>query len=175
MNQLNVQKPFWAWFFLILCGLFLLMASPIILVLLLTTFSKPDDYIIIIFDIIVLCIIIPIIWGFWKALDAIRAYNLLKKKMIHSSIESNSTELLIKDLKKSREPIWPWIVIGTATLPLIFMGPLVVTIPAIPLFLAVFSGSEGLTSYWIFTIGYAILICYAILLIIAIKKILNKK
>lgn len=173
MSQPYQQNPIWAWVVLILGGLFMIFSLPGMLLTLfmqmrqletVTSFS-------IIFFTIGVCMIVVLIWGMKRAWSAIKSYNEFKATY-------NIIEPKLDPTPQEKKPIWPWVVIGFGALSVLGMGPGVIMLPIMPLFLAGMSTDSGTTPEYvpllILLIGYGIMIGYTILLVKAIKRLRSK-
>ncbi|MGS2777285.1 hypothetical protein ACVBAX_07895 [Robertmurraya sp. GLU-23] len=173
MSQPYQQKPIWAWVVLILGGLFIVFSLPGILLTLFMQIRQLEivTSISIIFFTIGVCMIVVLLWGMKRAWTAIKKYNEYKAK--YTVIETN-----LDPTPQEKKPIWPWVVIGIGALPVLGMGPGVIMLPIMPLFLAGMSTDSGTTPEYvpmlILLIGYGIMIGYITLLVKAIKRLRSK-
>lgn len=173
MSQPYQQKPIWAWVVLILGGLFMVFSLPGMLLTLFMQIRQLESVtsISIIFFTIDVCMIVVLLWGMKRAWTAIKKYNEYKTK--YTVIETN-----LDPTPQEKKPIWPWVVIGVGALPVLGMGPGVIMLPIMPLFLAGMSTDSGTTPEYvpmlILLIGYGIMIGYILLLVKAIKRLRSK-
>ncbi|SEN64428.1 hypothetical protein SAMN05192533_11685 [Mesobacillus persicus] len=175
MTQYETQQPIWAWVVLIGGGLFLFSAFPGIFFMLLIPFWKPDEFNLfsILFMTIGLLVLVGTIWGMVRSFKALREYQQIKKQRESTFIQE--THPTTMKSATSKKPIWPWIIIAIGGIPLVGMGPGILMLPIMPLFLAGMSTDSGTTPDYvpllIIFIGYGLMIGYIILLIIAIKAL----
>ncbi|MCM3603027.1 hypothetical protein M3175_20005 [Robertmurraya korlensis] len=173
MSQPYQQNPIWAWVVLILGGLFMIFSLPGMLLTLFMQMRQLEilSSISIIFFTIGVCMIVVLIWGMKRAWSAIKSYN--EYKASYTVIEPK-----LDPTPQEKKPIWPWVVIGVGALSVLGMGPGVIMLPIMPLFLAGMSTDSGTTPEYvpmlILLIGYGIMIGYTILLVKAIKRLRSK-
>jgi len=173
MSQPYQQNPIWAWVVLILGGLFMVFSLPGMLLTLFMQIRQLEivSSISIIFFTIGVCMIVVLIWGMKRAWMAIKSYNEFKAKYAVIEPKLDSTPPV-------KKPIWPWVVIGVGALSVLGMGPGVLMLPIMPLFLAGMSTDSGTTPEYvpmlILLIGYGLMIGYTILLVKAIKRLRSK-
>ncbi len=173
MSQPYQQHPIWAWVVLILGGLFMVFSLPGMLLTLFMQIRQLEivTSISIIFFTIGVCMIVVLIWGMKRAWTAIKHYNEYKAKYTIIEVKSDSPT-------QEKKPIWPWVVIGLGALSVFGMGPGVIMLPIMPLFLAGMSTDSGTTPDYvpmlILFIGYGLMIGYIILLVKAIKRLRSK-
>lgn len=171
MSQRSQQNPIWAWAVLIIGSLFIFTSLP---GMLFTSYMQIRQLetvssISIIFFTIGICIFVIVLWGMKRAWEAIKSYNQYK------ALEPGNIKT---DTPQEKKPIWPWVVIGLSALLILSMGPGVIMLPIMPLFLAGMSTDSGTTPDYvpvlIFVIGYGLMIGYILILIKAIKRLRSK-
>jgi hypothetical protein len=172
MSQPNQQNPIWAWVVLICGAIFCVSSLPGIIF---TTFMHIRQQSATFFSIMgltfVICVMIVIFWGMKRAWKAIKLYNKYKAQFTIIEMKSDTPS-------QQKKPIWPWVVIGLGALTVLGMGPGVIMLPIMPLFLAGMSTDSGTTPDYvpllILLIGYGLMIGYIILLVKAIKRLRDK-
>jgi hypothetical protein len=170
MTPLKTEKPLWAWFVLIGGGLFLLTSLPGFVLISFIPLWKTGElsFWTIMYMMIPLCVLTGTIWGIARAVNTLRTFKLEQSRA--AIIDAGSAEAV--------KPIWPWLVIAPGALLLIKMGPGVVMLPIMPLFLAGMSTDSGTTPSYvpllIVVIGYGLMSGYIFLLVRAIKRLSRK-
>jgi hypothetical protein len=173
MSYSNSKNPIWAWVVLIGGGFFFVSTVPASLLTIFVSIRQGElSFFSIIYYVFALVIFILIIWAMVKAIRSIKAYQKTKGISVpqaNTDFSNNPTA------EKSKKPIWPWIVIGSAGLLLLTSGPGIIMLPIMPLFLAGMSTDSGNTPEYvpilIFVVGYILMILYVALVVKAIKRL----
>lgn len=175
MHPSHVQTPLWAWLVLIGGVFFIVTAVPGILLTVVVPLFRWQElsFFSILFMTLATCICFVVFWGMKRAWQAIQAARLIERDSISPP--------LINPTIRVNKPIWPWFVILPGVFAIIGMGPGVIMLPIMPIFLAAMSTDSGQTPDYVPLLlvfgGYGIILGYLILLIFAIRalRINNQK
>lgn len=170
-----------SWVILIGGTILFVTIAPFALLLALMPFWKPDEVSILsmVFTATPLSMSILVFWIMSRAYKSIR--NQHKQFMEpHENTEAEEIEpILLEKETANNKPVWPWLVIIPSILLLISMGPGVVMLPIMPVFLAGMSTDSGQTPGYvpmlIILIGYSLLAGFCFLFFKAIRVLRRGK
>lgn len=151
-----------SWVILIGGAVIFVTIAPFALLLVLMPFWKPDEvsFLSMVFTAIPLVMSVLVFWTMSRAYKSIRNQRQIMEHYENTMAEEIEPILLEKE-PENNKPVWPWLVIIPSILLLISMGPGVVMLPVMPLFLAGMSTDSGQTPDYvpmlIILIGYGLL------------------